>query len=117
MDGVTPEDQTILDALRHAVAETLDRKQRLGQYAVVWRDGRPVLIGEELPQSPMTEDLRFVSALMCYKNNRLSLGKAAELAGYSKLDFIERMKLENEPIFDYSEAEIAEIFVDVDKLP
>ena len=54
---------------------------------------------------------------MWYKKSRLSLGKAAELAGYSKLDFIERMKLENEPIFDYSEAEIAEIFVDVDKLP
>ncbi len=64
-----------------------------------------------------TKDLRFLSALMWYKKSRLSLGKAAELAGYSKLDFIERMKLENEPIFDYSEAEIAEIFVDVDKLP
>jgi predicted HTH domain antitoxin len=49
-----------------------------------------------------TRDLRFMSALMWYRKNRLSLGKAAELAGYSKLDFIERMKLENEPIFDYS---------------
>ena len=64
-----------------------------------------------------TKDLRFLSALMWYKKNRLPLGKAAELAGYSKLDFIERMKLENEPIFDYSEAEIADIFADADKLP
>ena len=117
MENISPDVLIILDSLKKAVAATLDRKQRLGQYAVVWRDGRPVLIGEELPQSPMTEDLRFVSALMCYKNNRLSLGKAAELAGYAKLDFIKRMKLENEPIFDYNEAEIAEIFADADKLP
>ena len=49
MDMVSPEDQQILDALRRAVAEALDREQRLGQYAVVWREGRPVIIGEELP--------------------------------------------------------------------
>ncbi len=65
----------------------------------------------------LNKDLSFLSALMWYKKNRLSLGKAAELAGYGKLDFIERMKLENAPIFDYSEAEMAEIFADADKLP
>ena len=36
-------------ALRRAVAKALDRKRRLRQYAVIWRDGRPVRIeGEEL---------------------------------------------------------------------
>lgn len=30
-----------LMSLRKAVAEALERKRRLGQYAVVWRDGRP----------------------------------------------------------------------------
>lgn len=29
-------------ALRQAVAKALDRKRRLGHYAVVWRDGQPV---------------------------------------------------------------------------
>jgi len=76
-----------------------------------------ILLSLEENAEEFTQDLRFFSALMWYKKNRLSLGKAAELAGYGKLDFIERMKLENEPIFDYSEAEIAEIFVDADKLP
>ena len=44
-------DQQALDALRNAVAEALDRKRRLGQYAVIWRDGRAVRIGpeEEIP--------------------------------------------------------------------
>jgi len=57
MDSVSPEDQTILDALSHAVAEALDRKQRLGQYAVVWHEGRPVFIGDELPKPIPTKEL------------------------------------------------------------
>lgn len=64
-----------------------------------------------------TQDVRFLSALMWYRKNKLSLGKAAELAGYSKLDFIERMNLEREAIFDYGEHEMSEIFADVAKLP
>lgn len=38
------EDLQALDALRSAVAEALERKRRLGQYAVVWRDGQVVRI-------------------------------------------------------------------------
>ena len=38
-----------LDALKRAVAEALERKRRLGQYAVVWRAGRPVCIGPDAP--------------------------------------------------------------------
>ena len=37
-----------LAALRKAVANVLDRKRRLGQYAVVWRDGKPALLDEEV---------------------------------------------------------------------
>lgn len=36
-----------LAALRKAVARALERKRRLGQYAVVWRGGRPVRIGPD----------------------------------------------------------------------
>ncbi len=76
-----------------------------------------ILLSLKETAEEFTQDLRFLSALMWYRKNRLSLGKAAELAGYSKLDFIERMRLEREPIFDYGEAEMAEIFADADKLP
>jgi len=68
-------------------------------------------------QEEFTQDLRFLSALMLYRKNRLSLGKAAELAGYSKLDFIEKLKMEKEPVFDYNADEMNEIFADVSKLP
>jgi hypothetical protein len=40
---------TVLDVLKRAVDEALDRKRRLGQYAVVWRDGRIVLVGPDAP--------------------------------------------------------------------
>lgn len=64
-----------------------------------------------------TQNLRFLSALALYRKKRLSLGKAAELSGYSKLDFISRLQLEREAVFDFDEQEMAEIFADVDKLP
>lgn len=38
-----------LDALKRAVAEALERKRRLGQYTVVWRDGRAVRVGPDEP--------------------------------------------------------------------
>jgi hypothetical protein len=50
MTTIPPQTQAILEALRKAVAETLDRKRRLGHYAVIWRDGKPVAIGDDAPQ-------------------------------------------------------------------
>ncbi len=38
------ENKKILSALKNAVAEALEKKRRLGQYAVIWRDGHPVFI-------------------------------------------------------------------------
>ena len=42
MSILSADDQRALDALRSAVAEALERKRRLGQYAVIWQDGRVV---------------------------------------------------------------------------
>lgn len=39
----------VLDVLKRAVAEALERKRKLGQYAVVWRDGRVLCIGPDAP--------------------------------------------------------------------
>jgi len=35
----SPEALTVLAALQSAVTKTLDKKQRLGHYAVVWKNG------------------------------------------------------------------------------
>lgn len=37
-----------LAALGRAVKNALDRKKRLGQYAVVWRDGKLALVDEDV---------------------------------------------------------------------
>ena len=36
--------QETLQILQQAVAKALDRKRRLGQYAVVWQDGAPQIL-------------------------------------------------------------------------
>lgn len=46
-----------LASLRKAVSEALERKRRLGQYAVVWRDGRPQRIIPGLRKDACVEDI------------------------------------------------------------
>ena len=54
MNPLSTENQRALDALRSAVAEALERKRRLGQYAVIWRDGQAVRLepDEHAPVQP-----------------------------------------------------------------
>lgn len=44
------EAQTILNALQQAVTKNIEKKRRLGQYAVTWKNGRPVQVGEDAPK-------------------------------------------------------------------
>jgi hypothetical protein len=46
----SPDALKMLEALKAAVAQALDKKKRLGQYAVVWIDDKPALIGEDAPK-------------------------------------------------------------------
>jgi hypothetical protein len=43
------EAQTILNALQQAVSNSLEKKRRLGQYAVTWQNGRPIQVGDDAP--------------------------------------------------------------------
>lgn len=47
MKNLSFKNQQALDALRKAVDEALDRKRRLGQCAVIWRDGHAVRLEPE----------------------------------------------------------------------
>ena len=46
----TASGQEILNTLRSVAADTLEKKKRLGQYAVIWDNNKPVLIGEDKPK-------------------------------------------------------------------
>lgn len=50
------ESMIILQSLRKAVAKALDRKKRLGQYAVVWQDGQPTIIGDDKLETTRQSD-------------------------------------------------------------
>lgn len=45
---VSPQSRQILQVLQQAVAKALEKKRRLGQYAVVWQNGAPVKVGGEV---------------------------------------------------------------------
>jgi len=42
--------QIILRSLKEAVANALEKKRKLGQYAVVWEDNKLFYRGEDAPQ-------------------------------------------------------------------
>jgi hypothetical protein len=44
------EGQIILDTLQDAVNKALDKKRRLGQYAVVWKNGAPSITDNKSAQ-------------------------------------------------------------------
>lgn len=43
--------QTMLKALQKAVANSLEKKQKLGQYAVIWKNGQPMQSGGDAPKT------------------------------------------------------------------
>lgn len=46
-------------------------------------------------------------AVKLYEQGKLSLGQAAEMAGYSKRTFMELLSKYDVPVFDYDPSEIA----------
>ena len=50
MSDIPQDTRRVLEVLKQVAINTLERKRRLGHYAVVWRDGKPVAIGEDAPR-------------------------------------------------------------------
>ncbi|ACF13806.1 conserved hypothetical protein [Chloroherpeton thalassium ATCC 35110] len=75
-----------------------------------------ILLSAKETKDEFTNEIMYLSALYFYRKRRLSLGKAAELAGYKKIEFIEKLQREGESIFDYNEEEMDEIFEDSIKI-
>lgn len=48
--------QSAMDSLRRSVHEALDKKRRLGQYAVIWQDDKVVRLFEEEEEQRRQED-------------------------------------------------------------
>lgn len=55
--------QEMLDSLTAAVAETLEKKRRLGQYAVVWQDNQLVIVENNDAKAGHLQGIRHESTL------------------------------------------------------
>lgn len=75
-----------------------------------------ILASLQETKDDFVKDVLFLSSLLFYRKRKLSLGKAAELAGYSKIDYLHKLQEEKEYIFDYSDKEMDEVFDDVAKI-
>jgi predicted HTH domain antitoxin len=62
----------------------------------------------DLPPEVPIEEARLMLMVKLYETGRLSLGQAAELAGYSVRAFIELLGKLGVPVFDYPADELPE---------
>lgn len=62
------------------------------------------------------QDIQCQAAIRYYKTRMLSLGKAADLAGMTRFEFIAYLRFNHEPIFEYTKEELTEIQDDAQKL-
>ncbi len=60
----------------------------------------------QIPDSLDERDAKILLAAKLYEKGALSLGQAAELAGYSKRTFIELLADYEVSVFDYTEGEL-----------
>lgn len=60
----------------------------------------------DLPSHISSEEARRLLSIKLYEAERISLGKAAELAGYSKRAFMELLVKEGIPVLDYPPEEL-----------
>lgn len=61
----------------------------------------------KLPPDVSADDARMLLAMKLYETGRLSLGRAAEFAGYSKRTFMELLGLAGVAVFDHPADELA----------
>ena len=61
-------------------------------------------------------NMKLYTAIVLYKKNRLSLGKAAEFLGVDKLTFLDILKKEGVAIFDFLDENIKKIDKEADEL-
>ena len=75
-----------------------------------------ILLSLKNSADELAHNMKIYTAIMLYQKKKLSLGKAAQLIGIDRLEFIELLKKEDIPVFNYSNKEIDSIFDDANDL-
>jgi predicted HTH domain antitoxin len=77
---------------------------------------RDLLGALDIPASEVEDELRELIALALFREGRVSSGKAAELLGISKLDFVQLLAQHEIPYFTESPAELIDDVARLDQL-
>jgi len=75
-----------------------------------------ILLSLKASSEELAYKMKLYTAIALYQKRQLSLGKSAQFLGVDRLSFIEELKRENIPVFDYSNKEMSEVFDDADGL-
>ena len=49
MTALDSDTKRLLASLRKTATDVLEKKRRLGHYAVIWKEGAPLAVGEDAP--------------------------------------------------------------------
>jgi len=71
-----------------------------------------ILLSLKTSTDELAYKMKLYTAIALYQKRQLSLGKSAQFLGMDRLSFIELLKGENIPIFDYSDREMDEVLDD-----
>ncbi|MCU0424562.1 MAG: UPF0175 family protein [Candidatus Kapabacteria bacterium] len=75
-----------------------------------------LLLSLRLSREEFARQILFAGALALYRQHKLSLGKAAKLAEYSRMAFIEELSRRGEAIFDFSDEEVNDLITRADSV-
>ncbi|MCT7963605.1 UPF0175 family protein [Laspinema sp. D1] len=65
-----------------------------------------LLAALKLGREQLKEEIRLLAAIAYFQGKKLSLGKAAELAGINRLEFMDILSQKGITLFDYDETEL-----------
>jgi predicted HTH domain antitoxin len=65
-----------------------------------------LLAALKIGSNQLGENMRLLAAIAYFQDKKLSLGKAAELAGINRIEFMDILAKKGIVIFDYDESEL-----------
>lgn len=75
-----------------------------------------ILVNLKQSCDEFSKEMKLTMAINLYSKGKLSLGKAAELSGFSRLEFIDVLNFRGETIFNYAKDEIEDELQNLRKL-
>jgi predicted HTH domain antitoxin len=83
---------------------------------VTFEVSQDLLASMKVGSAELAQDIRRLAAIAYFRSKKLSLGKAAELAGMPRLDFMDLLANQGIVVFDYDESMLKDELLGVAEL-